>query len=112
MSDFLDIQTIDMTPDPENAKMEMLAKLSCQVLGRHYPLHAWSVSWAPGYTLSVKNLAMDQRYGFTVDALKAPSISVLEHAIMIAGGEILERMGMKRGAWNGEFADNVEGVKH
>lgn len=110
MSDELDIQTVDMTPDPENQKMEVIAKMACQVLGKHYPNHLWAVGWAPGYTLVLKNMAMDGRYGFTVDAAKAATISELEHAVMYGGGELLERMGMKRGAWNGEFADNVDGV--
>lgn len=112
MSDFLDIQTIDKTPDVENTKMEVIAKMAAQTLGNHYPNHLWAVGWAPGATLVLKNMAMDGRYGFTVDAARAATISELEHAVMLGGGELLERMGMKRGAWNGEFADNVEGVKH
>jgi hypothetical protein len=108
--DGLDIQTVESTPDAENSQMELIAKLAATVLSRHYPAHLWAVGWAPGLTLVIKNMAMDGRYGFTIDAAKAASVSELEHAVMLAGGELLERMGMKRGAWNGEFAETVEGV--
>lgn len=111
--DQTDIQTVEVTSpdDAENTQMEMIAKLAAQTLSNHYPAHLWMVGWAPGMTLVIKNMAMDARYGFTVDAGRAASVSQLEHAVMMGGGELLERMGMKRGAWNGEFADHVEGVK-
>jgi hypothetical protein len=104
MSDVADIQTVEQTPDVENQKMEQIAKMSAQVLTRHYPNHLWAVGWAPGYTLVIKNMAIDDgRYGFTVDAAKAATVSELEKAVMYGGGELLERCGVPRGAWNGEF---------
>lgn len=106
-----DIQTIEKTEDAENSQMELIAKMAAQILSNHYPAHLWAVGWAPGMTLVIKNMAMDSRYGFTIDAARAASISELEHAVMMGGGELLERMGMKRGAWNGEFADHVDGAK-
>ena len=99
-----DISTVDATPDVENGQMELIAKLAAQTLSRHYPNHVWMVGWAPGRTLIVKNMAIDDgRYGFTVDAHRAASVSELEHAIMRAGGELLERCGVPRGAWDGEI---------
>ena len=111
MSD-ADLQTIEVTSpdDPENSQMELLAKLAAQTLTTHYPAHLWAVGWAPGMTLIIKNMGMDARYGFTIDAAKAHSITQLEHAVMMGGGELLERMGVKRGAWDGEFVDRIEGV--
>ena len=38
------------------------------------------------------------------------SITELERAVMMGGGELLERMGMKRGAWDGEFASRIDGI--
>jgi hypothetical protein len=103
-SEELMVSTVDVTPDPENLQMEMMAKLATQVLCKHYPEHLWMVGWAPGMTLVVKNMGIsDGRYGFTVDAARAASISELEHCMMVAGGELLERCGVKRGAWSGEF---------
>ncbi len=104
-----DIQTIETTEDPENAQMELIAKMAASILTRHYPAHLWAVGWMPGRALVIKNMAMDPKYGMTVDAYKAASVSELEHAVMLAGGELLERMGMRRGAWNGEFCEHVEG---
>jgi hypothetical protein len=98
------LSVTDLTPDPENLQMEMMAKLSAQVLCKHYPEHLWMVGWAPGMTLVIKNMAIaDGRYGFTVDAAKAASISELEHAVMLGGGELLERCGVRRGSWDGNF---------
>lgn len=99
-----DIQVVDATPDAENTQMEMFAKMAAQTLTQHYPDHIWMVGWAPGMALVIKNMAIaDGRYGFTVDVARAASISEVEHAVMLGGGELLERCGVSRGAWNGEF---------
>lgn len=99
-----DIQTVEVTSvDDESQHMEMMAKLAAQKLTQHYPNHVWMVGWAPGMALVIKYMGADARYGYTVDAAKASSISELEHAIVMGGGELLERLGMPRGAWNGEL---------
>lgn len=99
-----DVQTIEATPDVENNQMELIAKMAAVLLSRHYPSHVWAVGWAPGMTLVIKNLAIDDgRYGYTVDAARAATVSELEHAIVMGGGELLERCGAPRGHWNGEF---------
>ena len=86
MSDNFDIQVVDSSPDPENTQMELIAKMAAGVLGSHYPNHLWMVGWAPGMTLVIKNMSIsDGRYGYTVDAAKAASVSELEHAIMLGG---------------------------
>ena len=109
-SDF-DVQKVEQTSvGPEDTQMELIAKMAALELCKHYPNHLWAVGWAPGMTLVIKNLAMDARYGYTVDAARAATISELAHAIVMGGGELLERMGMRRGAWNGEFADHVDGI--
>ena len=101
-----DVQTFDVTPDAENGQMELVARLAATTLSRHYPNHLWMVGWAPGMTLVIKNMSIrDGRYGYTVDAAKAASVSELEHAIMLGGGELLERCGAPRGAWDGQFME-------
>lgn len=106
----LDVQTVDMTPDAENLQMELIAKMACVTLNKHYPNHLWMVGWAPGLTLVIKNGGADSRYGFTVDVARSHSVSHLEHCIMLGGGELLERMNHKRGAWDGEFRPEYEGM--
>jgi hypothetical protein len=110
MSD-ADIRTVDISSyDEETFEMEAKAKAVCETLVKHYPAHVWAVGWAPGMTLIVRNLAIPGDYGFSIDACKSFSSSDLAHSAMIAGGELLERCGFKRGAWNGEFATHVEGA--
>lgn len=88
----------------EDSKMEMVAKLACKRLTEHYPDHIWMVGWAPGAVLVIKNMAiLDGRYGFTVDAARAATVSELEKAIVMGGGELLERCGVRRGRWDGEM---------
>jgi hypothetical protein len=99
-----DIQVVDSTPDPENSQMELIAKMAAGLLSTKYPNHLWAVGWAPGMTLVIKNMAIAQgNYGFTVDAARAATISELEKCIVMGGGELLERCGVARSAWNGEF---------
>jgi hypothetical protein len=100
-----DIAVAEVTSfDAESNQMELLAKLSAQRLTEHYPQHVWMVGWAPGMTLVIKNMAIDDgRYGFTVDAARAATISELERHVIMGGGELLERCGVPRGAWNGEI---------
>ena len=109
----LDIQVAEITSaSGEDPQMMMIAKMAAQVLNKHYENHWWMVGWAPGMTLVIKHGGGDSRYGFTVDAAKAASISELEHAIMYGGGELLERMGMARKAWDGEqFGNKYEGAR-
>lgn len=100
-----DIQTIEHTSiDHETVQMEVKAKEVAETLSRHFPSHLWAVGWAPGMTLVVKNMAIDDgRYGFTIDAARSFSSSDLAHKAMLAGGELLERCGARRGAWDGEI---------
>jgi len=113
MVDQADIQTVEVTSvDDESKQMEMMAKLAAQLLTKHYLNHAWAVGWAPGMTLVIKYLGADQRYGYTIDAGSAHSISEFEHAVVMGGGELLERLGMKRGVWDGELpGQQYAGIK-
>lgn len=105
MDNSLDVQTVEVgSYDAETAQMQIMAKEVATVLGAHYPEHLWAVGWAPGMTLVVKNMGIgDARYGFTIDGSRVATSSELSRLAMLAGGELLERCGVKRGAWNGEF---------
>ena len=101
----IDIQTVEQTSiDAETVEMEARAKNAARVLSQHYPDHVWMVGWAPGMTLIVKNMAISEgKYGFTIDAARSFSSSDLDKLVVNAGGELLERCGVPRGRWNGEF---------
>ena len=105
MNSDIDVQTVEHTSvDAETIEMEIKAKQAAEDLSKAYPNHLWAVGWAPGMTLIVKNMAIDDgRYGFTIDAAKAFSASDLARMAVRAGGELLERCGVRRGAWNGEM---------
>lgn len=104
--DQADIQTVEVTSqgtlDPEWVTMEVVCRKAALLLTRLYPNHLWMIGSAPGLTLVIKYGGADSRFGFTVDVGAAHSSSQLEHAIMEAGGELLERLGLPRGAWDGE----------
>jgi hypothetical protein len=108
-----DIQTVETgTVDKEHVEMERLAKQVAQALTQHYPAYPWAIGWHPGGVLCVKlMLASDSNYGYTIDAYKIHSASELTRQATMAGGELLERLGMKRGTWNGDMpSQNYEGV--
>jgi hypothetical protein len=105
----IDVQTVEVTSvDAESIEMEVKAKEVATLLCQTYPDHPWMVGWAPGMTLVVKHMAGDSRYGYTIDAAKTMTPKRLAHMAMLAGGELLERMGMSRGRWNGEFGTEYQ----
>ena len=104
MDSTADIAVAEVTSvDGESSQMELIAKMAAQRLSEHYPNHVWMVGWAPGMTLVIKHMMGDARYGYTVDASRAATVTELEHAIVMGGGELLERLGMPRGKWNGDM---------
>lgn len=107
-----DIQIVEVTSiDSESSQMEFMAKLAAQRLSQAYPNHIWAIGWAPGLTLVIKHLMGDSKYGYTVDVARAGSISEIEKAVVMGGGELLERLGFRRGAWNGDLPTTTyEGV--
>ena len=93
----------DMTSySAEEADLVSRAKECGDALSRIYPNHMWIVQWAPGGVLAIKHGLGDNRYGYTIDNAMLCSYADLVRACTLAGGELLERMGMRRGAWNGE----------
>jgi len=106
-----DIQTVDISSyDEETVQMEAIAKVAAQILCDVYPNHLWTVGWMPGMALAVKNMAIPGNYGYTLDCTKIASASEFKRLVRTAGGELLERCGMPRGAWNGEFATHLDGA--
>lgn len=107
-----DIRVVERGANDEAGaeQMELIAKMAAGLLCKKYPAHLWVVGWAPGAVLVIKNLAMDGRYGYTIDAAGAHSVMHLERLIVNGGGELLERMGLARGTWDGTIPEHVDGV--
>lgn len=105
----MSIHTVEITSDDE-LDMEARAKQAAEVLMRHYPNHLWAIGWTLGNNLVVKNLAISSMYGFVIPLARIHSESELTRRLVAAGGELLERAGMRRGVWEGEFATNLEGA--
>ena len=112
MLDAADIQTVEMDNDAENATMETLAKEACQTLTSNYPNYPWMVGWAPGLALVVKLLINpDYNYGYTLDCRGGMTAWRLAHEVKMAGGELLERLGLPIGKWDGQMPEkNIDGV--
>ena len=108
MDSDLEIAVVESTPHENNEKMHLIAKMAAGLLATHYPAHLWAVGWLDGDALAIKNMGIGgdgYKYGFTIDCPKAATISELEKAIVMGGGELLERCGVRRGAWDGELME-------
>lgn len=108
-----DAQTVEITSyDKETIEMEHKAKEVAMRLTQAYPRHPWAVGWAPGMTLIVKLLSSpNSNFGYTIDCAASFSASDLAKSAVMAGGELLERLNMPRGAWNGDMpSQNYDGV--
>lgn len=92
-----------ISADHETMQMIERAKVVAEELTKHYPNHLWAVGWAPGMTLIVRLLGIfNGEFGYLIHTTKSYSASDLAKRAVMAGGELLERCGVKRGAWNGE----------
>ena len=102
MSDAPDVRIVEATSLDEFALSER-AKDVAQALSTTYQNHLWQVGWTNGNVLVVKNaLIGGGKYGYTIDAATMLTRKDLVKMARLAGGELLERCGMKRGAWDGD----------
>lgn len=102
-----DIDVIERGDASEILDMDK-AKEVGETLQRHYPGHLWAVAFQGG-ALVVKNLAISSFYGFIIKHHDSFSATDLSNKAVEAGGELLERAGMPRGKWDGQFANKLEG---
>ncbi len=81
----------------------LLAKQIADVLMRHYPGHAWMVNVdGKQGVANIKNGLMSGLYGYRLLLPQLISATDLDHRVMKAGGEILERFNTPRGRFDGE----------
>lgn len=111
--DTANIQLVESTScSSANIAMEAKARDIAYALTTAYPNYPWMVGIHDGGCIAVK-LAInpDTNWGYTIDLCKSFSASQLSHEAVMAGGELLERLGLHRGAWNGVMPlQNCEGV--
>jgi hypothetical protein len=111
-SDFHTVVVEHTSHDSEDTMMHQVAQGAAEILNRHYPNHLFAIGWAPGLTLVIKLMSAPaaEKYGYTIDMTKICSQTDAAVKIMRAGGELLERAGLKRGAWDGQFATKLDGA--
>jgi hypothetical protein len=105
--------------DVEGIDMQLALELSA-LLDKHYPNHQWMVHVnSTGRVIDIKNLAISGYYGFRVmmtyktpgGIWYSPTNEELRKAVVAAGGEILERAGLKRGTFDQNAqVDFVDGI--
>lgn len=88
--------------DPKKLNMSAasltLAKNVADTLNKHYPGHLWGVNVdEKGGVVQVFNLALSGRWGFVIKITDLAGADDLRK-VMRAGGEILERYRLHRGA--------------
>lgn len=99
---------------------ETLALELSALLDKHYPGHQWAVHVnSEGRVIDIRNLAISGYYGFRIlmtrktegGIMYDPSHEELKKEAVMAGGEILERAGLKRGKFDQDArVDWVEGI--
>jgi len=81
------------------------------MLNKHYPAHLWAVNVnSQGGVVDIKDFASSMQYGYRLLYKDVERDHDLKCCIK-AGGEILERSGMKRGKWDGQLPTHIEGVR-
>jgi hypothetical protein len=71
-------------------------------LQQAYNNHLWAVAFQGGAVV-VRLMSVAGHYGFVLDPKNNYSASALKKHAIMAGGELLERSGQKRGIWDGQF---------
>jgi len=89
---------IDLDSNPQDV---MLEKELLTVLNRHYPGHYWRVECNIRQgCINVFNMLLSGLYGFRLHLQGIYSASQVEHDVMMAGGELLERYRLSRSRMN------------
>lgn len=84
------------------------------LLNNHFPNHQWMVHVnSQGGVIDIKNGTISGQYGYRIKPGKLTH-DALKHAVIIGGGEILERANVRRGRFDeAEMldVDKIDGVK-
>lgn len=90
------------------AATTLLVKRIGDLLETNFPGWGWAISPDErGGVITIRSLRLDARYGYLLHTQKIQDDPQLK-AVLRAGGEILERCGMKRGAYSYENWKNAK----
>lgn len=77
----------------------LLAKDMADTLNAHYPGHLWGVGVDGSKGVAhIRNFGLSAQHGYTLRLVDNFSASDYKQRVLMAGGEILERYNMRRGA--------------
>lgn len=95
---------LDIAPDDEATPLDMaLSKQIAEALHKHYPNQLWGVNVeARTGLITIRNLYLAGNWGYVLKMGAIYSASALEKDAIRAGGEILERFRMSRGAFDAD----------
>ena len=85
----------------------LLAKNAAELLNRHYPNHLWAVD-VEGSVLNIRDMLLSGSMGYTLHIPAIYSSSDWDKQILRAGGEILERYNIARGAWRDGATEHLK----
>lgn len=109
MSDEAQIALADIS---SNESIELMgpAMLVAEELTKAYPNYPWICEFQGG-ALVVRCLAIPGPYAMVLPpTAKYATWSEFKEAMVMAAGEFLERAHLKRGAWDGQMPDKLDGA--
>lgn len=93
--------TVEVTSCDDLKEIETCKEVG-DALHQAYRDHLWAVLFQ-GKSIVVKLMSVEGNYGFIMDPRERYSSSALKKHAVMAGGELLERSGQRRGKWDGQF---------
>jgi hypothetical protein len=92
---------------------EMWAMEFSGLLNNHYPGYQWAVHVnSEGGVVDISNWTIIGNYGFRILNPWNRPHDQLRHEIIMAGGELLERAGLRRGKFDPDMqVDKIEGAR-
>ena len=96
------IELASTLEDAKQVSLDMaVSKRILETLYKHYPEYPWAIKVQKGRA-SIKNMATSGEEGYAINFDTHDfSASNLDAAIVRAGGEVLERFGLRRGVMDG-----------
>lgn len=86
----------------------ILSRRILEVLQRHYPGHRWVVEVKTDQGVAfIRNFFADPRRGFVIHLSRCENANDVVREAMRAGGELLERYGIKRQSFREELYEGI-----